>query len=55
MPRTYPGEERPDARRKRPWSAPALEELPPLNELTLQSGDPIPGGGGPGGGGSTVF
>lgn len=38
---------------KRPWSAPAIVELPRLTELTLQSF--IPGGGIPGGGGSTVF
>lgn len=39
----------------RPWTPPALEELPPLTDLTLQTGDPISGGGGTGGGGSTVF
>lgn len=38
---------------KRPWTAPAVLELPRLTELTLQSF--IPGGGVPGGGGSTVF
>jgi|GEM_PF-902536 len=38
---------------KRPWSAPAVQELPRLTELTLQSF--IPGTGIPGGGGSTVF
>jgi len=38
---------------KRPWSAPAVAELPRLTELTLQSF--IPGTGIPGGGGSTVF
>jgi len=38
---------------KRPWSAPAVVELPRLTELTLQSF--IPGTGIPGGGGSTVF
>lgn len=40
---------------RRPWVQPAVEELPRLTELTLQTGDPIPGGGGTGGGGSTVF
>lgn len=38
---------------RRPWSAPAVHELPRLTELTLQSF--IPGEGFPGGGGSTVF
>lgn len=38
---------------KRPWTAPAVRELPRLTELTLQSF--IPGEGFPGGGGSTVF
>lgn len=38
---------------KRPWSTPAVVELPRLTELTLQSF--IPGTGIPGGGGSTVF
>jgi len=37
---------------KRKWIAPALDQLPRLSDLTLQS--PINGGGGPGGGGSTV-
>ena len=37
--------------RRRPWSAPAVESLPKLTELTLLS--PIGGGGGTGG--STVF
>lgn len=36
-----------------PWVEPQVTELPPLTELTLQSG--IPGGGNTGGGGSTVF
>jgi hypothetical protein len=44
---------RPDARR--PWVSPTLEELPPLTDLTLQTGPGIPGGGGIGGGGSTVI
>lgn len=43
------------AARRRPWVRPALEELPPLTSLTLQSGGPIPGDGDTGGGGSTVF
>ncbi len=43
------------ADQRRPWVQPAVEELPRLTELTLQTGDPIPGGGGTGGGGSTVF
>lgn len=38
---------------KRVWTAPVLNELPRLTELTLQSF--IPGTGLPGGGGSTVF
>jgi len=40
---------------RRPWVRPALELLPPLTSLTLQSGGPIPGGGDTGSGGSTVF
>ena len=28
---------------KRPWIAPALEKLPRLTDLTLQTGDPVPG------------
>lgn len=40
---------------RRPWTPPRLEELPPLTDLTLQTGDPISGGGDTGGGGSTVF
>jgi hypothetical protein len=43
------------AARRRPWVRPALEELPPLTRLTLQSGGPIDGGGDTGSGGSTVF
>lgn len=39
---------------RRPWKAPRIEDLPPLTELTLATGDPIGGGGDPGGG-STVF
>jgi hypothetical protein len=37
------------------WEKPTLSKLPPLTELTLQTGGAIPGGGGSGGGGSTVF
>ena len=40
---------------RRPWSPPALELLPKLSDLTLQSPGGIPGGGGTGGGGSTVI
>jgi hypothetical protein len=28
---------------KAPWQTPAIEELPRLTELTLQTGDPVPG------------
>ena len=38
----------------RAWIRPAIEALPRLSELTLQSNGDIPGGGGTGGGGSTV-
>ena len=38
---------------RQPWVKPSLSKLPPLTELTLQTGGAIPGGGG--GGGSTVF
>lgn len=38
-----------------PWHPPEIEELPPLTDLTLQTGDPVSGGGDTGGGGSTVF
>jgi hypothetical protein len=37
------------------WVRPTLTELPPLTNLTLQTGPGIPGGGGIGGGGSTVI
>jgi hypothetical protein len=37
----------------KPWTAPRVESLPRLSELTLQTGGGIPGGGGSGG--STVF
>ncbi|HEX7049910.1 MAG TPA: hypothetical protein VF188_06820 [Longimicrobiales bacterium] len=40
---------------RRPWMPPQLEALPPLSELTLQTGNAIPGHGEPGGGGGTVF
>jgi hypothetical protein len=43
------------APQRRPWTAPAVADLPRLTELTLQTGGFIPGGGGTGGGGSTVF
>ncbi|HEX6575235.1 MAG TPA: hypothetical protein VF042_09710 [Gemmatimonadaceae bacterium] len=40
---------------RREWIAPAIETLPRLSDLTLQSGgNEIPGGGGTGGSGSTV-
>jgi hypothetical protein len=38
---------------RRPWTAPTVTPLPPLSELTLQTGAFIPGQFGPGG--STVF
>jgi hypothetical protein len=37
------------------WTEPKITQLPALNELTLQSTAPIPGGGGTGGGGTTVI
>ena len=37
------------------WTEPRITQLPALNELTLQSTSPIPGGGGTGGGGTTVI
>jgi hypothetical protein len=40
---------------KRAWTTPSVSDLPRLTELTLQTGPFIPGGGGTGGGGSTVF
>ncbi|HUQ48055.1 MAG TPA: hypothetical protein VM053_07400 [Gemmatimonadaceae bacterium] len=43
------------ASRRKGWTEPRITQLPPLNELTLQSTSPIPGGGGTGGGGSTVI
>lgn len=42
-----------DSAPRKPWTAPAVLELPRLTELTLQSF--IPGTGVPGSGGSTVF
>jgi hypothetical protein len=45
----------PTAAPRRTWTAPAVTDLPRLTELTLQTGPFIPGGGGTGGGGSTVF
>lgn len=38
-----------------PWVSPEIVELPPLTDLTLQTGPAIPGGGSIGGGGGTVF
>jgi len=40
--------------RRRTWTPPTLEQLPKLTELTLVTGNSIPGGGDVGGG-STVF
>jgi hypothetical protein len=40
---------------RRSWTTPRVTQLPALNELTLQSTTPIPGGGGTGGGGTTVI
>lgn len=42
------------ANARRPWTAPRLDALPKLTDLTLATGAPIPGGGDTGGG-STVF
>ena len=44
-----------DSHPLRRWKTPRIEDLPPLTELTLATGDPIDGGGDTGGGGSTVF
>jgi hypothetical protein len=41
------------AKNRTQWVAPTVEELPRLTDLTLATGDPIPGGGNTGGG--TVF
>lgn len=38
---------------RKPWVEPRMQPLPPLTQLTLQTGPAIPGGGG--GGGGTVF
>ena len=35
------GMDRPEP--KAPWQTPAIEKLPRLTELTLQTGDPVPG------------
>lgn len=40
---------------RRPWISPVIRELPRLTDLTLDTGMGIPGSGGTGGGGSTVF
>ncbi|HEX8395217.1 MAG TPA: hypothetical protein VF665_22910 [Longimicrobium sp.] len=40
---------------RRPWTAPRVDELPRLTELTLATGPAIGGGLGTGGGGTTVF
>jgi len=40
---------------RKAWQAPALEKLPKLTELTLQSGSSIDGWGSTSSGGSTVF
>lgn len=47
--------EAPAGNERRRWIEPAVEELPRLTDLTLQTGDPIGGRGGTGGGGSVVF
>lgn len=44
-----------EAAERSPWTPPRIDELPPLTELTLATGDPIGGDGDTGGGGSTVF
>lgn len=40
---------------RKPWLAPRVDDLPRLTELTLQTGDGIPGECEIGGGGSTCF
>ena len=34
----------PAVQQRRPWTPPAVESLPPLRDLTLQTGGGIPGG-----------
>jgi len=52
MPNSTTPDVMPAAAPKAPWAPPSIAELPRLTELTLQSGNPIGGGGS---GGSTVF
>ncbi len=40
---------------KQRWVKPEITDLPRLTDLTLQTGSPIPGTGGTGSGGSSVF
>ena len=40
---------------RQPWTAPSVQDLPRLTELTLQTGPAIPGDCGVGGSGSTCF
>lgn len=40
---------------KAPWTEPTVTDLPRLTDLTLITGEGIPGEGGTGGGGSTVI
>lgn len=40
---------------RRPWTAPAIVDLPPLRELTLQTGTGIPGGDTNGGAGTFSY
>jgi hypothetical protein len=42
-----------DPRTRKAWARPEIEDLPKLTDLTLQTGNPIPGTGGSGG--SSVF
>ena len=44
-----------DGAPRRSWVRPAIDDLPKLTDLTLQTGNPIIGGGGTGDGGSSVF
>jgi hypothetical protein len=48
-----PGNESPWESARKQWTAPTLEHLPKLTDLTLLTGSPIPGTGGTGG--TTVF